>query len=258
VKYLIAISILALTVNAIAAPTGFIPFKPMPTQQEFLSADYGSYPNDYENIIKNYMQDILKDPESARYTFLDSPKTGWNGKTGFGYFTCAYVNSKNSYGGYSGKRLAYFMIQNGKVTDSVYGKDDVFESVAQTLCTDEKYRAPDRTLTEIDKKAPNMSAPSSNSKGKSVLGVNVIDLPPSIALGLHHENMKAALIVAVNPSSVSDKAGIKVGDVIYEFDGKPIEKFSDLPKAVSETAVGRKVLIKLLRGDKELSIDAQF
>jgi hypothetical protein len=121
---------------------------------------------------------------------------------------------------------------------------------------------PDLTLPQeqpkLDKEASNMSAPTSSSKGKAVLGVNVIDLPPSIALGLRRENMKAAFIVAISPGSISDKAGFKVGDVIYEFDGKPIEKFTDLQKAVSEIEVGRKVLVKLLRGEKELSIDAQF
>lgn len=114
------------------------------------------------------------------------------------------------------------------------------------------------TQPEIDNKAPNMSASSASSTGKAVFGVNFIDLPPSIALGLHRQNLKAALIVVVNPGSVSDKAGIKVGDVIYQFDGKPIEKIIDLQKAVSETYVGRKVLVKLLRGEKELSIDVQF
>jgi hypothetical protein len=103
-----------------------------------------------------------------------------------------------------------------------------------------------------------ISPPSSSNKNKVILGVNVIDLPPSIASGLHRENMKAALVIGVNPGSISDKAGFKVGDVIYEFDGKPIEKFTDLQRAVSETDVGRKVSVKFLRGEKELSIDAQF
>lgn len=106
--------------------------------------------------------------------------------------------------------------------------------------------------------APNMSTPTSSSKDKAVFGVQVVDLPASIALGIHRENLKAALVLAVIPNSVSDKSGIKVGDVIYEFDGKPIEKFIDLIKAVTETDVGQKVLVKLLRGEKELSINAQF
>jgi hypothetical protein len=121
---------------------------------------------------------------------------------------------------------------------------------------------PDRTLPpeqpKVDKEASNMSAPTSSSKGKAVLGVNVINLPPSIALGLHHENMKAAFVIAVIPDSISEKSGIKVGDAIYMFDGKPIEQFTDLQKAVSETDVGRKVLVKLLRGEMDVSIDVQF
>ena len=114
------------------------------------------------------------------------------------------------------------------------------------------------TQTKLDNNESNLSAPTSSSKDKAVFGVQVVDLPASIALGLHRENLKAALVLAVFPNSISDKSGIKVGDVIYEFDGKPIEKFTDLQKAVTETDVGRKVLVKLLRGEQKLSIDAQF
>jgi S1-C subfamily serine protease len=102
------------------------------------------------------------------------------------------------------------------------------------------------------------SPPSSSSTGKAVLGVMGVDLPPSIALGLHRENMKGVLVTNVIAGAVSDKAGIKVGDIVYEFDGKPLGKFSELQKIVSETDIGRKVTVKLLRGEKELSLDAQF
>jgi membrane-associated protease RseP (regulator of RpoE activity) len=111
---------------------------------------------------------------------------------------------------------------------------------------------------ETEYKTSNKSSSSSSNKSKPVFGVFVINLTPSIASQLHHENMKAALVVKVSPGSISDKAGIKVGDVIYQFDGKHIEQFTDLQKAVAETAIGRKVSVKLLRGEKELSIDAQF
>jgi hypothetical protein len=72
-----------------------------PTQQELAEADYGSYPSDYEQIIKNYMFTVLKDPESARYQFLNAPKTAWSsgfGEKKFGYVVCAYINAKNSFG----------------------------------------------------------------------------------------------------------------------------------------------------------------
>jgi PDZ domain len=104
----------------------------------------------------------------------------------------------------------------------------------------------------------NTNMPSFSSTGTAVFGVSVIDLPPTVASSIHHENMKAAFVIAVIPDSISDKAGFKVGDVIYEFDGKPIEQFTDLQKAASETDVGRKVLVKLLRGEMDVSIDVQF
>lgn len=109
--------------------------------------------------------------------------------------------------------------------------------------------------TRLDNKSPDIGAPIPS---RAALGVQVTDLPLSVALMLHRENLKAAFVIAVSPASVADKSGIKVGDVIYEFDGKPIERFIDLQKAVSETDAGRKVLVKLLRGETELSIDAQF
>lgn len=103
----------------------------------------------------------------------------------------------------------------------------------------------------------NMITPTSGIN-KAAFGVQCADLPASIALSLHRENLKAALVLVVNPNSVADKSGIKVGDIILEFDGKPIEKFADLQKVVSETELGRKVLVKLIRVDKDLNIDAQF
>ena len=46
------------------------------------------------------------------------------------------------------------------------------------------------------------------------------------------------------------KAGIKTGDVMYEFDGKPIKESGDLPLIVARTPVGKKVEVRLIR-DKE-------
>ena len=107
-----------------------------PTQEELASADYGQYPSDYEQIIKGYMQATLKDPDSARYQFLNPPKTGWNGFGGkkFGYIVCAYINAKNSYGGYVGNRMSYFMIKNGRVIDASHGDGNYGEAMVQGMC----------------------------------------------------------------------------------------------------------------------------
>jgi len=184
------------------------------------------------------------------------------------HITSTDMGGVNVYDPYthSGGSVNLFIYQTGSIRDlSVYVADsDSINKVDMWMPSRDVKKLRnliDKTITVLgpDRPAPqDMSVPSSSSKGKAIFGVNVMDLPPSIASGLHHENMKAALIVAVNPGSISDKAGIKVGDILYEFDGKPIEKFTDLQKAVSETDVGRKVSVKFLRGEQELSIDAQF
>lgn len=95
-----------------------------PTEQELASADYGAYPGDYEQVVEGYMQSILKDPDSARYEFLNSPKKGWAGigNKRFGYVVCANINAKNSFGGYTGNRLNYFFIKDGSVIDASLGE----------------------------------------------------------------------------------------------------------------------------------------
>ena len=107
-----------------------------PTEKEIEIADYGSYPNEYEQIIRNHMETFLKDPESARYKFLNSPKPGWNGIGGnkFGYVVCANINAKNSFGGYVGNRMSYFMIRNDRMIYTSKGDDNFGEALAQGLC----------------------------------------------------------------------------------------------------------------------------
>ncbi|MCZ7625983.1 MAG: hypothetical protein C3F12_11435 [Candidatus Methylomirabilota bacterium] len=107
-----------------------------PTWDQLAAADYGSYPSDYEQIIKGYMQFVLKDPESARFQFLNTPKSGWRsfGEIKFGYVVCAHINAKNSYGGYVGNRMSYFMLKNGRVIDAVHGSEQYGEAVVSNLC----------------------------------------------------------------------------------------------------------------------------
>ncbi|MEA3192696.1 MAG: hypothetical protein QOD26_1029 [Betaproteobacteria bacterium] len=83
------------------------------------------------------MRAILRDPESARYEFLNRPKTGWNGIGGlkFGHVVCARINGKNAYGGYVGYRISYFMIKNGRVIDAVHGDGSYGDSMVQGRCS---------------------------------------------------------------------------------------------------------------------------
>tara|TARA_B100002051_G_scaffold186864_1_gene176926 strand:+ start:151 stop:1560 length:1410 start_codon:yes stop_codon:yes gene_type:complete len=64
---------------------------------------------------------------------------------------------------------------------------------------------------------------------------------------------RGALVASVAEGSPSDKAGIKAGDIILEFNGVPINEMRELPKIVAETDVGKVVDVKVWRNQKKLS-----
>lgn len=59
-----------------------------------------------------------------------------------------------------------------------------------------------------------------------------------------------ALIAGVSEGSPAEKAGIKPGDIILEFDGQKIKTMRNLPKIVANTKVGKNVYLKIWRNKK--------
>ena len=64
---------------------------------------------------------------------------------------------------------------------------------------------------------------------------------------------RGALVASVADNSPSDKAGIKAGDIILEFDNTNIKEMTELPKIVAQTEVGKIVEVKIWRNKKELT-----
>ena len=62
-----------------------------------------------------------------------------------------------------------------------------------------------------------------------------------------------ALVASVGNNSPADKAGIKAGDIILNFDGKKIDTMRTLPKVVASTEVGKSVELKIWRNKKLIS-----
>lgn len=90
----------------------------MPTQQEINDADYGAYPNNYQETIKNYMAEMLFDPYTAVYSNWRGLSKGWYGelnKFHFGYRVCVNINAKNRMGGYVGNKTYFFIINDDMV-----------------------------------------------------------------------------------------------------------------------------------------------
>jgi serine protease Do len=55
------------------------------------------------------------------------------------------------------------------------------------------------------------------------------------------------LVNSIEAGSPADKAGLEAGDIILKFDGKTIEKSSDLPRAVGSTKPGTTSQVTVLR-----------
>jgi serine protease Do len=99
--------------------------------------------------------------------------------------------------------------------------------------------------------------PQLKDKGKVVrgfVGVTIQKVTPDLADSLGVKEAGGALVADVTKDGPADRAGIKTGDVIVEFDRKEIKDSADLPLQVARTAPGKTVQVKVLRNSKEMTL----
>ena len=84
------------------------------------------------------------------------------------------------------------------------------------------------------------------------LGVRIQVVTKEIADVEKLDRPRGALVASVAEDSPSDKAGIKAGDIILEFNGVLINEMKELPKIVAQTEVGKTVNVKVWRNEKEI------
>lgn len=86
------------------------------------------------------------------------------------------------------------------------------------------------------------------------IGVSIQEVTPDLAKSFGLSDRQGALVSSVQEGEPADKAGIKAGDIIIEFDGKEISEVSDLPRTVAAIAPGKTVKVKVMRDGKEKDI----
>ncbi|HET7341941.1 MAG TPA: Do family serine endopeptidase [Methylomirabilota bacterium] len=89
------------------------------------------------------------------------------------------------------------------------------------------------------------------------LGVSIQQVTPDLAKGFGLGETRGALVSAVMDNSPAQKAGVKAGDVITRYDNRPVGRWSDLPRVVAETPVGRDVPIDVVRNGKPLTLNVK-
>jgi serine protease Do len=86
------------------------------------------------------------------------------------------------------------------------------------------------------------------------LGVSIQPLTPELAASFGLRDTQGALVSGVSDDSPAGAAGLRRGDVITHYGGRPVGRWSDLPRAVAETAVGRQVPLEVLREGRRVTL----
>ena len=111
------------------------------------------------------------------------------------------------------------------------------------VCEDLR-EAPGRPLFVRVKEPEHAGAIAGSSAGHSGYGPDFGSIPDFT------EGIKGVRFADIREGSPASKAGLKAGDVLIEFDGKPIQNLYDFTYALRAKKPGDEVLVKVMRGSE--------
>jgi len=89
------------------------------------------------------------------------------------------------------------------------------------------------------------------------LGVVIQHITPELADSFGLTDKAGALVSKIDPKGPAADAGLQRGDVIVEFDGKPIKQMDELPRLVAATPIGKTCELVALRDGKRKSFEVK-
>ena len=98
----------------------------------------------------------------------------------------------------------------------------------------------------------------SGTVSRGWLGVHIQNLNQELADSFDMEKPDGALVASVQPSSPADKAGVQAGDIIVGFDKSAVNSADHLPILVGSTPVGAEVMMTVLRGGAEKTLEVKI
>jgi serine protease Do len=99
--------------------------------------------------------------------------------------------------------------------------------------------------------------PELEAKGKVTrgwVGLTIQEITPDLAEVLGMEKPRGALVAGLAKGGPAELGGIKVGDVVTEYDGQEVKTAADFPIMVARTPIQKKVDVKVLREQREVRI----
>ena len=129
------------------------------------------------------------------------------------------------------------------INSQIYSRSGGFQGISFAIPIDEAVRVSDQLR-------------STGRVVRSRIGVQIGEVSKEIAESIGLPKPAGALVRSVEADAPAAKAGVEAGDVITKFDGKMIEKSSDLPRIVGGTKPGTKSTITVFRrgASRDLSV----
>ena len=128
------------------------------------------------------------------------------------------------------------------INSQIYSRSGGFQGISFAIPIDEAVRVSDQ-----------LRATGKVTRGR--IGVAIDGVNRELAESLGMARAEGALIRGVENNSPAARAGIEPGDVILSFDGKTIERSSDLPRIVGNTAPGSSAVVRLWRRGAERQLN---
>ncbi len=129
------------------------------------------------------------------------------------------------------------------INSQIYSRSGGFMGISFAIPMDEAIRVSDQLRT-------------SGRVSRGRIGVQIDQVTKDVAESIGLGKPMGALVRGVESGSPADKAGVEAGDIIIKFDGKAIEKHSDLPRLVGNIKPGTKSTMTVFRrgGSKDLTV----
>ena len=120
------------------------------------------------------------------------------------------------------------------INSQIYSRSGGFQGISFAIPIDEAIRVSDQLR-------------STGRVTRGRIGVQIDQVSKEIAESIGLGRPQGALVRGVEAGAPADKAGIEAGDIITRFDGKIIEKSSDLPRLVGNVKPGTRSPITVFR-----------
>jgi len=120
------------------------------------------------------------------------------------------------------------------INSQIYSRSGGFMGISFAIPMDEAIRVSDQ-----------LRASGRVTRGR--IGVQIDQVTKEVAESIGLGKATGAMVRSIEPGSPAEKAGIEPGDIITRFDGKTIDKTSDLPRVVGGTKPGSRSTITVFR-----------